>query len=33
MKRFSAMLREQQTTAAKVDATIAGNLKELGYGG
>ena len=26
-------LREQQTEAAKLDAAIAANLKELGYGG
>jgi len=26
-------LREQQAEAAKLDATIAANLKELGYGG
>jgi hypothetical protein len=25
--------REQQTEAAKLDAAIAANLKELGYGG
>ncbi len=28
----SEMLREQQTEAAKLDAAIAANLKELGYG-
>jgi hypothetical protein len=28
-----AMTREQQTEAAKLDAAIAANLKELGYGG
>jgi len=33
MKRLTAMLREQQAEAAKLDATIAANLKELGYGG
>jgi type I restriction enzyme M protein len=33
MKRFSATLREQQAEAAKLDAAIAANLTELGYGG
>jgi type I restriction enzyme M protein len=33
MKRLSATLREQQKEAAKLDAAIATNLKELGYGG
>ena len=43
MKRLTATLREQQTTAKKLDAAIAANLpvrrscseggKELGYGG
>jgi type I restriction enzyme M protein len=33
MKRLTATLREQQAEAAKFDATIASNLKELGYGG
>jgi len=33
MKRLSATLREQQAAAAKLDAAIAANLKELGYGG
>ena len=33
MKRLAAMLREQQAEAAKLDAAIAANLKELGYGG
>jgi type I restriction enzyme M protein len=33
MKRLTATLREQQTEAAKLDAAIAANLKELGYGG
>ncbi|MGH3088564.1 MAG: N-6 DNA methylase, partial [Rubrobacteraceae bacterium] len=33
MKRLTATLREQQAEAAKLDATIAANLKELGYGG
>jgi type I restriction enzyme M protein len=32
MKRLSATLREQQAEAAKLDAAIATNLKELGYG-
>ena len=33
MKRLVAQLREQQAQAAKLDAAIAANLKELGYGG
>jgi len=33
MKRLAAMLRQQQVEAAKLDTTIASNLKELGYGG
>ncbi len=33
MKRLAATLREQQKEAAKLDAAIAENLKELGYGG
>jgi type I restriction enzyme M protein len=33
MKRFAALLRQQQAEAAKLDAAIAANLKELGYGG
>ena len=33
MKRLTATLREQQAEAAKLDAAIAKNLKELGYGG
>ncbi|MEX2494743.1 MAG: class I SAM-dependent DNA methyltransferase [Woeseia sp.] len=33
IQRLSAMLREQQTEAGKLDAAIAANLKELGYGG
>ena len=33
MKRLTATLRAQQTEAAKLDAAIAANLKELGYGG
>lgn len=32
MKRLVAALREQQAQAAKLDAQIAANLKELGYG-
>jgi len=33
MQRLTATLREQQGEAAKLDAAIAANLKELGYGG
>jgi type I restriction enzyme M protein len=33
MKRLTATLRQQQGEAAKLDAAIAANLKELGYGG
>ena len=33
MKRLVAQLREQQAQAAKLDAAIARNLEELGYGG
>jgi type I restriction enzyme M protein len=33
MKQLAAKLREQQAEAAKLDAAIATNLKELGYGG
>ena len=33
MKRLTATLREQQAEAAKLDAAIAANLKQLGYGG
>jgi type I restriction enzyme M protein len=33
MKRLVATLRDQQAEAAKLDAAIAANLKELGYGG
>ncbi len=33
MRRLPATLREQQVEAAKLDAAIAANLKELGYGG
>ncbi len=32
MKRLTATLREQQAEAAKLDAVITANLKELGYG-
>jgi type I restriction enzyme M protein len=32
MKRLTATLREQQADAAKLDAAIAANLKELGFG-
>lgn len=32
VRRPVAALREQQTEAAKLDAAIAANLKELGYG-
>src|SRR5438445_11035070 len=32
MKRLAATLFEQQAEAAKLDAAIAANLKELGYG-
>jgi type I restriction enzyme M protein len=33
MKRLTATLRGQQAEAARLDAAIAANLKELGYGG
>jgi len=33
MKRLTATLREQQKEAAKLDAAVAANLKEFGYGG
>jgi type I restriction enzyme M protein len=33
MKRLTAMLRQQQAEGAKLDAAIAANLRELGYGG
>ena len=33
MKRLVATLRLEQAEAAKLDAAIAVNLKELGYGG
>ena len=32
MKRLPATLREQQAEAAKLDAAIGTDLKELGYG-
>ncbi len=32
IRRLTARLREQQAGAARRDAAIAGNLKELGYG-
>ena len=32
-KRLVPRLRRQQVEAARLDATIAANLKELGYGG
>jgi type I restriction enzyme M protein len=33
MQGLTATLREQQAEAAKLDAAIAANLKDLGYGG
>lgn len=33
MRRLVATLREQQAEAVKLDAAIAANLKNLGYGG
>jgi type I restriction enzyme M protein len=33
MRRLAATLRQQSAEAAKLDAAIAANLKELGYGG
>ncbi|GMU44485.1 MAG: hypothetical protein AMXMBFR25_24710 [Lysobacterales bacterium] len=33
MRRLAAQPREQQAEAAKLDAAIADNLRELGYGG
>ncbi len=33
MKWLTATLREQQKEAAKLDAALAANLKELGYVG
>lgn len=32
MKRLTATLRQQQAEAARLDAAITANLKELGYG-
>jgi len=32
MKRFTETLRQQQAEAAKLDAAIGVNLKEMGYG-
>jgi type I restriction enzyme M protein len=32
MVRLVAQLREQQAEAARLDAAIAANLRELGYG-
>ena len=32
MKRLAKTLRERQKEAAKLDAAIAANLRELGYG-
>ncbi|MCK7510534.1 MAG: nucleolar 14 family protein [Desulfobacterales bacterium] len=33
MKRLVAQLQDQQAEAAKLDAAIIANLRELGYGG
>jgi type I restriction enzyme M protein len=33
MKRLTATLREQRVEAANLDAAIAANLRDLGYGG
>jgi hypothetical protein len=33
MKRLAGKLQEQQAGAAKLDAAIVGDLKELRYGG
>lgn len=33
MQRLTATLREQQAEALRLDAAIADNLRELGYGG
>jgi type I restriction enzyme M protein len=33
IRRLTATLREQQAEASKLDAVIAANLRELGYGG
>jgi len=32
VNRLTATLREQQAEAAKLDAAIAANLREVGYG-
>ena len=32
MKRLTALLREQQAEANRLDGAIAANLRELGYG-
>lgn len=32
MKRFGATMREQQAKDKQLDAAIAANLKELGFG-
>ncbi len=32
MKRLTATLHDRQAEAAKLDAAIAANVKELGYG-
>ena len=33
MRQLTATLGEQQAEVAKLDAAIAANLRELGYGG
>jgi hypothetical protein len=33
INRLTTTLREQQAVAAKLDAAISTNVKELGYGG
>lgn len=33
MTRLATTMRESQAEAVKLDAAIAANLKELGYGG
>ena len=33
MERLDVTLREQRAEVSKLDAAIAANLKELGYGG
>lgn len=33
MERLTATLRQQQADAARLDAAIAANFRELGYGG